>query len=120
VTIIRFPVMGYAESSLLCAAEVCEDPRPGDPVDDSDDDVAAVVRAWRRGSSKALVVERAEVEPVIRGLTALANGEDAAAEMEARRPLAKRDPQVIRAARSACAGLTGLALRVAASAAPPR
>ena len=111
----RFPVKGYAESSLLCAAEVCDNPRPGDPTDDSDDDVAAVVRAWRRGGSRALVIEPADVEPVVRGLTALANGEDAAADMEARRPLTRRDPEVIRAARAACTGLTGLALRVAAS-----
>ena len=110
----RFPVKCYAESSLLCAAEVCEDHRPGDPSDDSDD-VAAVVRAWRRGGSRALVIEPADVEPVVRGLTALANGEDAAADMEARRPLTRRDPEVIRAARAACTGLTGLALRVAAS-----
>ena len=111
----RFPVKGYAESSLLCAAEVCEDHRPGDPSDESDDDVAAVVRAWRRGGSRALVIEPADVEPVVRGLTALANCEDAAAEMERSRALAKRDPEVIRAARAACTGLTGLALRVAAS-----
>ena len=82
--------------------------------------VAAVVRAWRRGGSRALVVEPDEALAVIRGLTALANGEDAAADMEARRPLTKRDPEVIGAARAACAGLTGLALRVAASAAAPR
>ena len=111
----RFPVKGYAESSLLCAAEVCEDHRPGDPSDESDDDVAAVVRAWRRGGSKALVVEPAEADAVRRGLNALANCEDAAADMEARRPLTRRDPEVIRAARAACTGLTGLALRVAAS-----
>lgn len=110
----RFPVKGYAESSLLCAAEVCEDPRPGDPTDDGDD-VAAVVRAWRRGGSKALVVEPAEADAVRRGLTALANCEDAAAEMERSRPIAKRDPEIIRAARAACTGLTGLALRIAAS-----
>ena len=120
MTTIRLPVRGYAESSLLCAAEVCEDPRPGDPADDSDDDIVAAVRAWRRGKSKALVVEADDALAVVRGLNSLANGEDATAEMEMRRPLAKRDPQTIRAARSACEGLTGLARRVAASVTAPR
>ena len=116
----RFPVKGYAESSLLCAAEVYEDPRFEDPTDDGDDDVAAVVRAWRRGGSKALVVEPAEADAVRRGLNALANCEDAAAEMEQSRALAKRDPEIIRAACAARDGLTRLALRVAASMTTPR
>lgn len=110
----RFPVRGYAESTLLCAAELYEDPLPDDPIGDNDDDIRAVVAAWRAGKTKAIVVEARSLLPILRGLTALANGEDETAEMEAARPLDQRHPDDIRAARAASWGLTNLSGRIVA------
>lgn len=72
-------------------------------------EIEAVCRAWRAGGRRErLVVDPAEVEQVIDGLTTLSNTEDENAEGRNRHP----DPEVRRIARGACQGLSGASSRL--------
>jgi hypothetical protein len=106
----RFPVTGYAESTIAAYAE--EDWTGADGL--GDPGIAAVVAAYKAGGGTALVVDPIVASLVIEGLTDLSNTEDEVAEAE-RKKGAKRDPDRQRHARAACVGLSNLGTRIARS-----
>jgi hypothetical protein len=105
----RFPVSGFAESTLCAYAE--EDWSGADGL--GDPGIHAVVLAYRAGNGKALVVDRATYEAVWSGLVDLSNTEDEIAENERKQPVSRRDPERMRYARAACVGLSNLGTRIA-------
>jgi hypothetical protein len=109
VTAVRFPVSGFAESTLCAYAE--EDWSGADGL--GDPGIHAVVLAYRAGGGKALVVTPESADLVGEGLTDLSNTEDEVAEEERKKAPRQRDPDRMRFARAASNGLSGLGMRIA-------
>lgn len=108
----RFPVQGFAASTLDAEADRLRDSPDEDDGDEDDAAIRAVVRAYEAGKRKALVVSRADADGMIAGLTILANTEDERAEAERKRPASKRDPERARMTRAASDGLSALSTRI--------
>jgi hypothetical protein len=106
---MRFPISGFAESTVCAYAE--EDWSGSDGL--GDPGIHAVVLAYRAGNGTGLVVDASTYEAVWSGLVDLSNTEDEIAEEERKKAPARRDPERMKYARAACVGLSNLGTRIA-------